>query len=121
IEKGGNYGWRIMEAEECFNATNCDKTGLINPVWSYKRTEGSSITGGYVCHDKNLTALTGKYIYGDYVSGNIWALTYSGKKAVSNELIANMPTGLSSFGQDNKNNLYAMSYIAGKIYKFALE
>lgn len=121
IERGGNYGWRIMEAEDCFNSTGCDKTGLVEPIWSYRRTEGASITGGYVCRDKNLKELTGKYIYGDYVSGKIWALTYFGKKAVKNDLIAQISGGLSSFGQDSKSNLYAISYTTGKVYKFALE
>ena len=121
IEKGGNYGWKIMEANECFNSSGCDTKGLIEPIWSYPRTDGGSITGGYVCRDKNLPGLTGKYVYGDYVSGKIWALTYSGKKAVKNDLIANISGGLSSFGEDSKSNLYVISYTTGKVYKFALD
>jgi glucose/arabinose dehydrogenase len=120
IEKGGNYGWHVMEANECFNSGNCDKTGLTEPVWSYQQSNetGRSVTGGYVCEDKNLPELNGKYIYGDYVSGNIWALTFSGKTAVKNELITTLSGGLSSFGEDNKNNLYALAYSTGKVYKF---
>ena len=120
IEKGGNYGWRIMEANECFNSSNCDKTGLIEPIWSYQQgnTTGRSVTGGYVCEDENLPNLKGKYIYGDYASGNIWALTFSGKTAVKNELITTLSGGLSSFGEDSKNNLYALAHATGKVYKF---
>lgn len=119
IEKGGNYGWRIMEADECFKSDNCDKAGLIAPIWSYEQGSetGRSVTGGYVCRDKNLPGLNGKYIYGDFVSGNIWALTYSGKKAVNNELITTLSGGLSSFGEDSKSNLYLLAYGTGKIYK----
>ncbi|MEP6594905.1 MAG: PQQ-dependent sugar dehydrogenase [Ginsengibacter sp.] len=120
IEKGGNYGWRIMEANECYNSSNCDKTGLSEPIWSYHQSSetGRSVTGGYVCEDENLPNLKGKYIYGDYVSGNIWALTYSGKIAVKNELITTLSGNLSSFGEDSKNNLYVLAYANGKIYKF---
>ncbi|WP_018616276.1 PQQ-dependent sugar dehydrogenase [Segetibacter koreensis] len=119
IEKGGNYGWHIMEADECFKSDNCDKSGLIDPIWSYHQGSetGRSVTGGYVCRDKNLGDLDGKYIFGDFVSGNIWALTYSGKKAVKNELITRLSDGLSSFGEDSNNNLYVLAYGAGKIYK----
>jgi glucose/arabinose dehydrogenase len=119
IEKGGNYGWKIMEANECFRSQNCDQTGLVLPIWSYEQgfSTGRSVTGGYVCHDKNLPALNGKYIYGDYVTGNVWALTHADKKAVKNELIATLDGGLSSFGEDAKNNLYLLSYGPGKIYK----
>ncbi len=119
IESGGNYGWRIMEAAECFNPKDdCNRKGLIDPIWSYKQGEaGRSVTGGYVCRDKSLTGLTGKYVYGDYASGKIWALTSSGKKAVKNELVATISGGLSSFGEDSKSNLYVMAYGPGKIYK----
>lgn len=123
IENGGNYGWRIMEAEKCFKNRNCDKDGLVMPIWSYHQASntGKSVTGGYVCRDKTLTALTGKYIYGDFVSGNIWALTHSGKKAVKNELIATLSDGLSSFGEDSKRNLYVLAYGTGKVYKLIPE
>lgn len=119
IDKGGNYGWRIMEADECYKSENCDKTDLILPIWSYRQggETGRSVTGGYVCYDKNLPSLEGKYIYGDYATGNVWALTYSDKKAVSNVLIAQITSGLSSFGEDNNNNLYLLAYGSGKVFK----
>ena len=109
-----------MEGNECFNTTNCDKTGLSEPMLSYQQSNktGRSVTGGYVCEDENLQNLKGKYIYGDYVSGNIWALTYSGKTAIKNELVTTVSGGLSSFGEDSKNNLYVLSYATGKIYRF---
>ncbi len=90
-------------------------------ITSYKQGSrtGSSVTGGYVCRDKNLPGLVGKYIYGDFVSGNIWALTYSEKKAVNNELIGKLSGGLSSFGEDSKHNLFLLAYGPGKVYKFA--
>ena len=122
IEKGCNYGWRVMEADECFKSNDCDRQGLISPIWSYEQgsNTGHSVTGGYVCRDKNLPDLNGKYIFGDFVSGNVWALTYSGKKAVNNELITKLSDGLSSFGEDSKSNLYVLAYGAGKIYKITL-
>jgi len=120
IEKGGNYGWRIMEADECFEKGTCDESNLILPIHSYQQGSdtGRSITGGYVCRDKSLAGLEGKYIYADYVSGNIWALTYNGKKKVSNQLITKMSGPVSSFGEDSKNGLYVLNYAEGKIYKF---
>ena len=119
VEKGGNYGWRIMEAEKCFKPQNCNKENLILPIWSYRQGSGTgrSVTGGYVCHDKNLIGLEGKYVYGDFVSGNIWALSYSGKKALKNELVATLSDGLSSFGEDEKKNLYVLAYNSGKVYQ----
>src|SRR6185295_14433271 len=34
IEKGGNYGWNIMEGKHCFRS-NCVQTNLKLPVWEY--------------------------------------------------------------------------------------
>ena len=43
ITKGGNYGWRRMEADKCFDyvkpdshPATCDKTGLTEPIMVYK-------------------------------------------------------------------------------------
>lgn len=120
IQKGGNYGWKIMEGNACYGAANCDQTNLIAPIWSYplNAENGRSVTGGYVCRDQNLAGLAGKYIYGDYVSGNIWALTFSGNTAVKNELITKLADGLSSFGEDSQQGLYVLGHTSGKVYKF---
>lgn len=121
VEKGGNYGWNIMEAENCFKTDNCDTAGLIQPITSYQQDSntGRSVTGGYVCRDENLPGLNGKYIYGDFVSGNIWALTYNGKQAVKNQQIGTLKGGLSSFGEDNQQHLYILAYGSGKIYRLS--
>lgn len=122
IEKGGNYGWRIMEANECYRTRACDAAALKPPIWNYLQgTEtGTSVTGGYVCRDKSLPELAGKYIYGDFVTGNIWALTHAHDKALKNELIAKISGGLPSFGEDSKGNLYVLAYDPGKIYRFTI-
>jgi glucose/arabinose dehydrogenase len=119
IENGGNYGWRIMEANKCYRSETCTKDALKAPIFHYRQGSdtGSSITGGYICRDKSLPSLTAKYIYGDFVTGNIWALTHANKKAVKNELIARISGGLPSFGEDSKGNLYVISYNPGKIYR----
>jgi glucose/arabinose dehydrogenase len=119
IEKGANYGWNIAEGNQGYKSNKFDRAIFAFPIWTYNHgVEGSSVTGGYVCRDKNLPALNGKYIYGDYTSGKIWALASNGKKAIQNELIANVtPGSLSSFGEDSKSNLYILNYSDGKIYK----
>jgi glucose/arabinose dehydrogenase len=122
IEKGANCGWHIMEGDECFKAESCNNAGLTLPIWSYRQGSktGNSVTGGYVCRDKSLPGLNGKYVYGDFVSGNVWALSYNGKKAEKNDLIANLSGGLSSFGEGMNHDLFLLAYGPGKIYKFAV-
>ncbi len=118
ITKGGNYGWRIKEANDCFDATgNCNQSGLVAPVWSYRQgTDGRSVTGGVVYRGKKLPDLVGKYIFGDYVSGKLWSLKYDGSKATdSGDKIANV-SSISAFGEDANHELYILNYGSGKVY-----
>lgn len=121
IEKGKNYGWRIMEGNHCFNPeTNCDTTGLIRPVWEYGHNEmgGYSITGGFVYNGNSAPGLSGKYIYADYVSGKIWALDYINGVA-TNTLLTETNYLISTFGIDENDELYFADHNRGKIYKFS--
>ncbi len=118
IEKGGNYGWRLKEADDCFNPKNdCNETGLIAPVWDYTHTNGDiSITGGYVYRGKKLPGLVGKYVYGDYASGRIWALETPDGAAAKNTNVVERAGSVSAFGVDEQNELYFFNYGEGKIY-----
>lgn len=122
IEKGKNYGWRIMEGNHCYDPpVNCDTTGLTMPIWEYGHDQdgGYSITGGFVYYGKSAPPLNGKYIYADYVVGKIWTLEYS-KGVVKNSLLAKTDFLISTFGVDDKDELYFATYsTSGKLYKFS--
>lgn len=117
LERGGNYGWRIAEGTECYSpAANCNRTGLVEPIFDYGTSEGRSITGGYVYRGAKLADLKGQYIYGDFVSGKIWALQYNEtSRQASNKLITQLTGSLSSFGEDEAGELYLLNYQTGKI------
>ncbi len=116
IESGGNYGWNIMEAFSCYNAATCDQSGLELPVHSYPHESGNnSITGGYVYRGSAMPSLAGRYIYGDFVSGRIWALTPT-QTSYSNELLVDTSFGLSSFGVDENDEILICGF-DGKIHR----
>lgn len=120
IEKGKNYGWRIMEGNHCFNPpSNCNTTNLTMPIWEYGRNNqgGYSVTGGFVYRGPSASELSGKYVYGDFVSGNIWALEKNGNN-VNNQLLFSTNHSISTFGIDENNELYFANYNTGKLYKF---
>lgn len=119
IEKGGNYGWNIMEGTHCYEPKrNCNQGGLKLPVWEYPRSEGVSVTGGFVYRGTSLPTLTGKYIYADYGSGKIWALDISNYANPINTLVTESKLNISSFGVDARNELYICAF-DGKIYTIA--
>jgi glucose/arabinose dehydrogenase len=121
ITKGGNYGWKITEGFVCRpGGGNCDKKGLIAPVWTYKRSEGTSITGGYVYRGSKIPALTGKYIYADYTFGKVWALDINDTDTLNELLIAqsqDLPIKISSFAEDFEKEILMISHMNGKIFK----
>ncbi len=123
IKRGANYGWSIREASYGFGnaaATNPDKP--VDPLWEYDHQIGKSITGGHVYRGKKLPELFGYYIYGDYVSGKIWALKYDEKtnKVIENVRIPSTGLPVLAFGQDEHGEVYYMIATAtGKtIFRF---
>ena len=108
IEAGANYGWNIMEGTSCYDSQNCDSEGLEPPVWEYELYVNGvcSITGGYVYRGETLWGLTGKYIYGDWCTGDIWALEYSDNGNHINEHLLTSGINITSFGIDQNNELF---------------
>jgi glucose/arabinose dehydrogenase len=117
VERGRNYGWNIMEGSQCYNPTvGCDQTGLELPVYEYSHALGYAIIGGYVYHGQALPGLKGVYMYGDYGSGRIWALTINGTGGKSNVLLVSSNLSISSFGLDQSGELFFCTF-DGKIHK----
>jgi glucose/arabinose dehydrogenase len=117
IKKGKNYGWNIMEGSLCYHpAQGCDQSGLEKPIWEYTNNEGRCIIGGFVYRGQNIHKLVGKYVYADFLSGRIWALTYNGWRPPSNVLLFHNPDlYISSFGVDQQGELYFCSF-DGRVY-----
>ncbi|MFC5410312.1 PQQ-dependent sugar dehydrogenase [Larkinella bovis] len=111
ITKGGNYGWRLKEAVRCYNPRNdCDSGNLIEPVHHYPRTEGTSITGGVVYRGSRLPALQGKYLYADFTTGNVWALTAENGRKTDNQRLMAGAGPISAFGEDAAGEVYLLDH-----------
>lgn len=119
IEKGGNYGWNVMEGKHCFKPEkDCNQTNLRLPIHEYGRDAGISITGGFVYRGKKLKDLTGTYIYGDYGSGTIWGLglDFEKKAAKGNQILVQSHEPISSFGLDADGEILVVSH-NGKVFR----
>jgi glucose/arabinose dehydrogenase len=109
IEAGGNYGWSIMEGFECFQAQDCDRSGLIPPRATYGRDGGCSVTGGYVYRGEAMPELQGYYIYADFCTGNIWAVD-SESDLSAPTLISASGARVSSFSELPDGELLLLTY-----------
>ena len=123
VEKGGNYGWSVREGTHFFsNAPQAASVQSVPPVLEYDHQIGKSITGGTVYRGKAAPVLEGHYLYGDYVSGQLWALHYDTEagRVVRNVSVDWNGQPIASFGQDENGEVYVMMPSpSGKgIYKF---
>jgi glucose/arabinose dehydrogenase len=120
VTRGGNYGWKMREGMHRFRPEgSLPDAKYIEPIWEYHHDIGRSITGGFVYRGKALPELEGCYIYGDYVSGRIWALKYDdkAKKVLSNRPIKGNVAPIVSFGEDESGELY-FTTVGNLFFKF---
>ena len=92
LERGGNFGWDILEGTHCFEpSSGCSTDGTVLPVWEYSHSLGCSITGGYVYRGSAIPELVGEYVYSDYCSGRVWRLDYDGSTAEKRAVFSRPP------------------------------
>jgi glucose/arabinose dehydrogenase len=127
IRRGGNYGWSLREGRHPLTPKDMPqrkgsppRPDLIEPIWEYHHNIGKSITGGNVYRGKQVPELVGAYLYGDYVTGQIWALFYDRdiKQVTANRSIQPKGMPLFSFGEDDESETYFLTQQGG-IMKFS--
>jgi glucose/arabinose dehydrogenase len=112
ITKGGNYGWDDMEGFVCYEpSTGCLTAGRTLPINVYDHSLGFSITGGYVYRGSQYPYLYGRYIFADYVTGRVWALTEGPPDTWTRIDLATLPFQISSFGEDEDGELFVIEYV----------
>ena len=116
-----NYGWDDMEGTHCYEpATGCNQSGKTMPVLEYGHTAGAcSVTGGYVYRGTRVTALAGHYLYADYCSGVVKSFRFVGGAVTDQRdwtTQLSPGTGITSFGEDARGELYIMRQ-AGGVYR----
>lgn len=119
---GANLGWRVVEGDQCTGLTGpvtCADPTLIKPLITYTHSVGCSVTGGYLYRGAAVASLAGRYVYGDFCSGRIWAAQKNGSGQWLSAQLTGPTLGISTFGEDDAGELYVADYGAGDIYKFA--
>lgn len=113
---GLNYGWRVFEADQRYSGEP-DPGGTVFPIAAYNHAQGCSITGGYVYRGEDLPELAGTYFFGDWCSGRIWATERDDSGAWQTREFLSSGRQISSFGQDERGELYVADYSRGVILK----
>lgn len=125
-----NFGWRVKEGTQDFTGTTT--ASLTPPVLEYSHgtgpRQGRSIAGGYV-YTGPVEALQNVYIFGDFISGNVWGVPIAdlslGQTVASDDFQVLTPelqpdegslSRISSFGLDVQDNLYILT-IGGDVFR----
>jgi glucose/arabinose dehydrogenase len=127
---GRNYGWRIREGRAAYDArTAAAFQPLTEPIHDYPRSNGMSITGGFVYRGAALDPMfNGRYFFADYVAGRVYTIGLAldeRQEARDVDLLeltdmlggTNELGQISSFGVDAEAELYIVSYSRGRILK----
>jgi|GEM_PF-6179135 len=117
---GENYGWRLMEGNECNNPpNNCNDGSLTLPILEYEHTGffgDCSITGGFRYRGEDFPLFEGTYFYGDFCTGKIWAGEELGGGNWTSAVLIESGVSITTFGEDEDGELYVADQ-DGTIYR----
>jgi glucose/arabinose dehydrogenase len=122
---GENYQWKCMEGLHVYATdVNCTDGRSTPPIFEYghfdstgQSTGDCAITAGYMYRGAALSDLVGAFVYGDYCSGRVWALTPGLNSTWQSLLLLDLPFFVDSFGQDQAGELYLASNTTGTVYQ----
>ena len=116
ITRGGNYGWRVYEGNQCtgLDPDLCIPSNFTPPVFQYSSGEDSSrcsVTGGHVYRGALRTFAQGAYVYADFCTGEL--LIWLGNTQTSRIDTVRLATAIA---EDEAGELYIVS-LGGTIEK----
>ncbi|MES2660549.1 MAG: Ig-like domain-containing protein [Verrucomicrobiota bacterium] len=125
VTKGSNHGWPFREGQQAGPRTGPAGFTSTPPLAVFAHQEipggdsnfkGNSIIGGVVYRGTRFSNLTGAYIFGDYISGNIWSLTRPGGVTTVQRIAGQ--AYVTNFGTDPSNGDVLLSdYYGGRIMR----
>lgn len=114
ITRGGNYGWNTMEGFHCFDpAQGCVVGDRVLPVAEYPHSAGRSVTGGQVYRGSAIPGLRGRYVFGDFTNGNLWAITRDAGPIDQSDVALDSALSISAFARDSDGELLVLNYFGG--------
>lgn len=101
-----NFGWDVREGDNRYEGDASDD--FVDPVITYGRDGGCSITGGYVYRGDEIPGLHGWYLFSDYCSGWLRAVPADDPTAEPVELLADLGQVIS-FGELDDGELVVLT------------
>ncbi|MFN0018236.1 MAG: PQQ-dependent sugar dehydrogenase [Pirellulaceae bacterium] len=118
IVRGGNCGWPVMEGRAALRTeVKPGPTPILPPVKDHPHTEANSVIGGPVYRGRKLP-LAGSFIYGDYITGTIWAIRPDKDNSYTHTTLCDTDLRIVAFTQGSGGEIYVLDYdLTGQIYE----
>ena len=119
VVRGGNCGWPIREGRAALRSdVTQGPTPIRPPIKDHPHTEANSVIGGPVYRGKSMPDLTGCFVYGDYITGTIWALRATADGRFEHRTLVDTDLRIVSFTEGSAGDLYVLDYdLTGQIYR----
>ena len=111
---GANLGWPRFEGPLCYGdkAQCAELADYTPPEFTYGRAEGCAIIWGGEYRGKALPRLARSYLFSDYCSNRLWALTSDGAGGWWRRLVASPALdvpNIIAFGTDAAGEMYVLA------------
>ncbi|MEC8553553.1 MAG: PQQ-dependent sugar dehydrogenase [Planctomycetota bacterium] len=114
VQKGANYGWSIKESNHPFHPEqDSGPVSISTATFEHHHSEARSLTGGPVYRGSQFPELGGAYIYGDFATGNIWAIRHDGEKLLWQKKIARSSIQITDFEVDSAGEILIADHVGG--------
>jgi putative heme-binding domain-containing protein len=119
-ERGGNYGWSVVEGPTpCLPDAKRGPTPILPVAHAIPHPEAASITGGFVYRGRRLKGYEGQYIYGDWDTRRVWANPVRGNSLGDRKEIARTEVRVVAFAEEADGELLLLDHLAGGIHRLA--
>ena len=128
-----NFGWSACEGDRPFVDLDAARSErhprsllgsgtVLPPLIQYAHPQGGyctargTVIGGYVYRGRRIPRLRGRYVFGDFCTGEIWSASVGPARASGFRLEQARAGQLTSFGTDARGELYA-STLGGSVFR----
>lgn len=117
-KRGTNSGWPIMEGRVALRSdVERGPTPITPPIKDHSHAESNSVIGGPIYRGSELGDLDGAFVYGDYVTGTIWAIDVDDESHAHRTLVET-DLRVIAFEAGSNGELWVVDYdYTGQIYR----
>lgn len=113
--RGVNFGWSAFEGTHRYNE-DVPAEGAVPPIYEYSHDTGCSVSGGEVYRGDTIVSLRGWFVFGDYCSGSVMALSALPSQPIVALELGNVGS-VSAVVDGPDGALYVLAYQSGALLR----